>query len=201
MTPFENQDERCQKILQWLYQRQSISVAELTERLSISRMTIHRDLDFLVEQGAVHKRHGWAQLAIDPPDESPMAVRCGHCRAFVPHRTHWVMQLRNGDTQTACCPHCGLLLYGRHRDLVSAVQTREFLYGRMISALHATYVVGSQVQLCCVPSVLAFVSRSEAERFKRGFGGKVRSFGESLTWLQGQHSVPDLPSRSHKAAD
>lgn len=92
-------------------------------------------------------------------------------------------------------------MYFQLRDMVSAVQAREFLYGRMVCALQATYVVASRIQLCCVPSILAFVSRADADGFRRGFGGKVRSFGESVTWLQGQHSAPNLPSRPRETTD
>ncbi len=185
----EGREERCQIILQWLYQRQSISVAELTARLSISRMTLHRDLDRLVGLGAVHKRHGWAQLAIDPPGDNLAAMRCVLCGAFIPYRTQWVTQSRSGETQCACCPHCGLLDYASNPDRVLVMQTRDFLHGRMVSAVKAMYVIRSQIQLCCAPSVLAFVNRTDAERFRRGFDGSVRSFSESLTWLQGQHTA------------
>ncbi|WP_250548013.1 DeoR family transcriptional regulator, partial [Serratia marcescens] len=45
--------ERHQQILALVSERGVVSIAELTERLGVSHMTIRRDLQKLEEQGAV----------------------------------------------------------------------------------------------------------------------------------------------------
>jgi nitrous oxide reductase accessory protein NosL len=62
-----------------------------------------------------------------------------------------------------------------HTDVFMAM-TADFLYGTMLNALHAWYVVNSDVSLCCSPSVISFSRRDDAERFKQGFTGEIMDF-------------------------
>jgi nitrous oxide reductase accessory protein NosL len=43
----------------------------------------------------------------------------------------------------------------------------------MINASQALYLLGSSVNLCCGPTVLAFANEEEAQHFQLGFGGSV----------------------------
>lgn len=54
--------------------------------------------------------------------------------------------------------------------------TPDFLYGSLLNAVQAWYVLESSVAPCCQPSVLAFDSKPDAERFAAGFGGQVCDF-------------------------
>ncbi|MBE7210542.1 MAG: DeoR/GlpR transcriptional regulator [Gluconacetobacter diazotrophicus] len=56
-------DGRRQRILDYLQRETSAQVIELAERFGVSRMTVHRDLDVLSEQGFVLKVHGGARAA------------------------------------------------------------------------------------------------------------------------------------------
>jgi DeoR/GlpR family transcriptional regulator of sugar metabolism len=56
---------RHDEILKIISRLRSVSVQELTERLSVSDVTIRKDLTFLEEMGAVIRTHGGAQLAED----------------------------------------------------------------------------------------------------------------------------------------
>ncbi|ETO50318.1 hypothetical protein L328_0123115 [Yersinia pestis 24H] len=62
--------ERHQKILALVAERGVVSIAELTERLGVSHMTIRRDVQKLEEQGAVLSVSGGVRstqrLAIEP---------------------------------------------------------------------------------------------------------------------------------------
>lgn len=62
--------ERHQKILALVAERGAVSIAELTERLGVSHMTIRRDVQKLEQQGAVLSVSGGVQsperLAIEP---------------------------------------------------------------------------------------------------------------------------------------
>lgn len=50
--------KRQNRILHFLKEQQTASVADLADWLSVSEITIRRDLDFLVEQGLVERYHG-----------------------------------------------------------------------------------------------------------------------------------------------
>jgi DeoR family transcriptional regulator, copper-sensing transcriptional repressor len=41
------------------------------------------------------------------------------------------------------------------------------------------------LNICCVPSVLTFGSRQEAEKFQKGFGGQLLGMDETVKHLQG----------------
>lgn len=56
-------NERQEKLLHMLEKENSMKVAELSERLNSSMMTIRRDLDFLEESGIVKRYHGGVALA------------------------------------------------------------------------------------------------------------------------------------------
>lgn len=56
-------DGRRQRILDLLLRETSAQVDELAERFGVSRMTVHRDLDALAEQGFVRKVHGGARVS------------------------------------------------------------------------------------------------------------------------------------------
>jgi nitrous oxide reductase accessory protein NosL len=68
--------------------------------------------------------------------------------------------------------------------------TADFLHGHMISAGRAIYVIESQLTVCCVPSILSFGSRQEAERFRKGFGGKLADAKTTVKLLnQAMHAA------------
>lgn len=56
------QDIRRQTIKEILTDRGSIMIAELSERLGVSEMTVHRDLDALQQEGFLTKKRGGAVL-------------------------------------------------------------------------------------------------------------------------------------------
>jgi nitrous oxide reductase accessory protein NosL len=63
--------------------------------------------------------------------------------------------------------------------------TADYLHGHIISANQAIYILGSELTICCVPSVLSFGSRQDAEKFKKGFGGTLSNMEETLQYLNG----------------
>ena len=158
---------------------------ELQERLEISHMTIHRDLNKMAEQHLVLKVRGGAKLA--PLQNKETGRRhCAMCSGQLSERSEFVIMLREESQCGACCPHCGILLLAQ-REEVESVLARDYLHGRMVNAYRAYYVVDSDIRLCCVPGTLCFSNKSEAEKFQRGFGGQVLTFSQTLHLLRDSH--------------
>ena len=63
--------------------------------------------------------------------------------------------------------------------------TMDYLHGHMISANQAIYLIGCDLIVCCIPTILTFGSRQEAERFKTGFGGTLASMDDAIQHLMG----------------
>jgi DeoR family transcriptional regulator, copper-sensing transcriptional repressor len=159
-----------------------VTVQELAGELGVSPMTVHRDLNRLAGAGQLEKTRGGAALRSRTSSSASSADLYAMCHRVVPERSAVVIQSAQVGRLSACCPHCGLALLDQSAP-ADLVLVTDFLYGRMISAQNATFVVGSQVWLCCGPGVLAFSSLEDAGRFQRGFGGEV------MNLLQAQESL------------
>ncbi len=173
--------QREKKILEQLQEHGSVSIKELAEALNVSSMTIHRDLNKMSAEGLVSKAHGEVTLPTKSGKTAP--DNCAMCGKVVSERTAYVISLVNQEQKRACCAHCGLMLQVQTEGLWQSMTT-DFLHGHMISANQAFYVVQSELNVCCVPSVLSFGSQQEAERFTKGFGGKVTYMNETIHHLQ-----------------
>lgn len=158
----------------------SVSLKDLAERLSVSSMTVHRDVNKLAAEGLVGKSRGEVLVSTK---SKPEADVCAMCRKQISPRTSYLLMLKNGEQKRACCAHCGLMLQTTIEDVWQAMTT-DFLYGHMISANQAFFVLGSDLTICCMPSVLSFGSEVEAQKFITGFGGRVATMTEVLQHFQ-----------------
>jgi hypothetical protein len=186
-----NQSEpnaRQLQIITWLEEQPLVVIAELADRLGVSVMTIHRDLDALASRGLVRKVRGGAMLATAADAEPAPTGSCVVCGKPVRSRTVWSITPRAGGRRQTCCAHCGLLELARSGDTLSALAT-EFLYGRMVNVYQAVYVIGSEITLCCAPSTLCFADRLAAEKFAGAFGGSVHDFASALNAMHSAHQV------------
>lgn len=176
-------------ILHWLHEEASLTTDALVDRLDVSIMTVHRDLDTLARDGLVTRVHGGVTLPEERVGSKPAIPSCHLCGMPVPGRTSFTVQVESGELFHACCPHCGFLMMPQiePRSVVSAL-TRDFLYGRTMNVAQAFYVLDSGVSLCCVPSLLCFASRDDAVRFQKGFGGTVMTCSEAREYLVSHHS-------------
>ncbi|GAB4543973.1 MAG: DeoR/GlpR family DNA-binding transcription regulator [Anaerolineales bacterium] len=171
---------RNAEILDYLKEHGSAAIEELAREFNVSHMTIHRELNKLEAEGLVKKKHGGALLASQA--ELGGLATCAMCNKPAPRRTVFLLRQKDGTQTSACCPHCGLMLYAQRKDWQAFAA--DYLHGHIVSAAHATYLIGGEVNVCCVPSVLSFGSRADAEKFQKGFGGKLANMNEAVRALR-----------------
>jgi hypothetical protein len=174
--------DRQRRILELVEANGSVLVSDLVNELEVSRMTINRDLGHLAGTGAVTKVYGGAMSRSKPDASSPHD--CLMCGTEIGSRTTMTLVNDNGTQSQACCPHCGLMLLSQHSDVTAAL-AQDFIGGQMVNIRSATFLVAPDVTVCCVPTVLCFEERGDAERFSRGFGGRL------TTWEEAQVDVRD----------
>ncbi len=173
--------DRQQQIYELLQSRQRVSTEEIRRHFSISSATASRDIHALVAAGvAVKVSHG-VKLAAQP-EPSAAEPKCYFCGEPAHERTAFIIQMFDGSQRNACCAHCGLM--GLEQSGVQMAMARDFLYGRMVNARQATYLLESKVRPCCEPSVLCFGDREDAECFQKGFGGKLYELEEAALALK-----------------
>lgn len=180
MTP--SSLDRNKRILDYLQEHSSAAIQELAEVLGVSTMTIHRDLSKLAASGHLHKRHGGASLN----DKLPISKieKCAMCNKSTSERTMFIVRLENGEQKHACCAHCGLMLQTQTKKISQSL-VADYLHGHMVSSTQAVYICGSDLNVCCVPSVLSFGSQQDAEKFQKGFGGIKLNMEEAIKYLVG----------------
>ena len=169
---------REQTILELLQARGNASIQELAEALGVSTMTVHRDLNRLAAAGQIQKTHGGASLA------TGSTGGCAMCGKPVSERTVFLFHLPNGEQRRACCAHCGLALFQQSAGASHQAMTADFLHGHIVSAGQAVFLLESELTVCCVPSILSFGSRAEAERFQKGFGGRLADLKGAVQFLR-----------------
>jgi DeoR family transcriptional regulator, copper-sensing transcriptional repressor len=181
-----NFSDRQQQLYELLQARQRISTEEIKKQFSISSATASRDIHALVAAGMATKASHGVRLA--PPQETTfLETKCHYCGGTAKERTAFIIQMQDGTQRSACCCHCGLMALEQ-----AGAQTalaRDYLYGRMVNARQATYILGSRVSLCCEPSVLCFANREEAACFQLGFGGSLHPMDAAISILKSLMSL------------
>ncbi len=174
--------DRQVQMYELLQIRQRISTEEIKEHFAISSATASRDIHALVLAGmAVKASHG---VKLAPPTDTPFhEMKCSYCSGTLKERTIFIIQMEDGTQRNACCCHCGLMALERAG--VQSALASDFLYGRMVNARQAAYILGSTVNLCCEPSVLCFANEDEARGFQTGYGGCLCTMPEAISQLKG----------------
>lgn len=179
-------NKRQAQIVAWLQENDTLAIKELAARLNVSAMTVHRDLDKLAATGVVQKVHGGVKLTSRIEEYTAVPSLCVMCSTAVSPRTAFTITLDNGRKETACCAHCGILRLSQ-LDGVGSALTPDFIYGRMVNVFQAWFLVGSDVQLCCVPGILSFARDSDAQKFRQGFHGEIMDFTAVQQYLTQTH--------------
>jgi len=176
--------ERLNKIKQILEEQESIKISELSHILNVSEMTVHRDLKPLVNEGIVIKTFGGVSLKQREPS-NVHASHCVYCNRSVNNNYACRLFLDDGQIETLCCAHCGLLRYNHIKDYVKQAVCHDFLRHTTISTHHAFYVFDTSLDIgCCQPQVLTFEWEDHAFKFTEGFGGTVHSFDDATKLIE-----------------
>ncbi len=127
-------------------------------------------------------------------------VVCDLCGRPLHQETLYKIHLRDGEVTQACCPRCGLH-FQQGRDDVMALEVADFWTSELVDATQAFYVEDSSVNMCyldtpvhrhiegtestlawdrCMPGLLAFRSREDAEEFRSKKGGVIKTYEQLL---------------------
>lgn len=171
--------ERLERIRELIQERKNMKISELSKELGVSEMTIHRDLKPLVEEGFVVKTFGGVSLAKTTSYQT--SKLCIYCNRTVCDKLAFRLILTNDRVEVTCCAHCGLLRHQQIEEEVMQAICCDFLRGTTLSAHLAYYVMDTSLNIgCCQPQVIVFEWKEHAEKFVKGFGGRIYRFEEAL---------------------
>lgn len=94
--------------------------------------------------------------------------------------TAYEITFADGKVVTYCCAHCGLIAQAEAMDKVKSARSRDFISGEWKDVKEMTFLSGSTAVPACAPSWIAFGPKADAEKFKKGFGGKIFGFEQAL---------------------
>jgi len=94
--------------------------------------------------------------------------------------TAYEITFTDNKTLTYCCAHCGLWDHAAMKDKVKSAMTRDFISGEWLDPAKAIFLFKSSAVPACAPSWIAFGNKAEAEKFRKGFGGKIFNFDEAI---------------------
>ena len=106
----------------------------------------------------------------------------------------------DGHTEHACCPRCGMHYAVNHPGKVQKVWATDLNSGESIPADTAYYDEGGNIEYCaahgeavqrqpqgvsvrdydrCLPTLVAFKTRAEAETYQKEHGGRVLNYAQA----------------------
>ncbi|MCY8934072.1 DeoR family transcriptional regulator [Bacillus atrophaeus] len=170
---------RQQKLIEWLKEEGALRIADISARFGVSEMTVYRDVNQLAKTKQVIKTSGGIALAEN--SSLPAANLCSYCLKPVNH-TYSVQLITVGqEVEQLCCAHCAFLRYEDKKEEVSHLICKDFLLQTTVSAASAVFLLHAELDLhCCQPQAIPFASLDHAERFQKGFGGTICTFGKAL---------------------
>jgi hypothetical protein len=138
----------------------------------------------------------WAFLSVS----RPRADLCRMCERGLHAGMTYRLELASGS-EDACCPRCGMHYQIQHPGAVRKVWATDLDTGEFIAAESAYYVEGGDINYCtmhsapvarqpqgvsvrdydrCLPSLVAFRSRQEAEAHQQRHGGHVLDYTQAM---------------------
>jgi nitrous oxide reductase accessory protein NosL len=112
-------------------------------------------------------------------DEIKRCIVCGMDVSKYPH-TKYVVTTTEGKEFITCGVQCGLTLHLRLKEKFKSATAADLLSNRSFDAQKGFYVYKSTVITDMAPGFISFLTRVNAEKFQKGFGGKVVNYREAL---------------------
>lgn len=173
--------ERQRQIKTLLTDNKTMKISDLSSKLGVSDMTIHRDLKPLINDGFIIKTFGGVTLNEVTVHTNKDPVTCVICHREYDDRLAYRLIFENDKIEIACCAHCGLIRHRQIAEKVIQAMCHDFLTQTTISAPSAWYVMNTSINIgCCQPQVLTFELKEHALKFIKGFGGNVYQFNEAM---------------------
>ena len=117
-----------------------------------------------------------------PLSWSGEGIPCKNCGMDVnkfPH-TKYLVRTSVGEEWVACGVQCGLTLHLHLKDKFRSGTALDLFTNKPFDARMGFYVYKSTAITDMAPGFISFASRSNAEKFAKGFGGQVVSYEEAL---------------------
>jgi hypothetical protein len=111
--------------------------------------------------------------------EAKKCIVCGMDVSKYPH-TRYVVRTTEGEEFFTCGVQCGLTLHLRLKEKFKSAMASDLLSNRSFDAQKGFYVYKSTVITDMAPGFISFITRANAEKFQKGFGGKVVTYQEAL---------------------
>ena len=112
----------------------------------------------------------------------PEKVKCPLCGMGIEgnENTDYQIIFEDGKTVSYGCPHCGLWEHAKHKDKIKSVWARDFISGEWEDVTRMYMLHNSSAVPGCSDSWIAFRSKTDIEKFQKGFGGTIYTFEEAL---------------------
>ena len=139
---------------------------------------MHRKLNFWIIIILLMNTIAWS-------GEIKRCIVCGMDVSKYPH-TKYVVMTTEGEAFSTCGVQCGLTLHLRLKEKFKSATATDLLSNRSMDAQKAFYIYKSTVITDMGPGFIAFATKTNAEKFQKGFGGKVVTYQEALEIWKGQ---------------
>ncbi len=137
----------------------------------------------------------------------PQAEFCKLCQRPIHAGVAYELDLKDGTRERACCPRCAMHYQVDRPDMVRTAWATDLASGKLVPAEAAYYVEGGDLQYCtvgdspvqrepqgvasrqfdrCLPTLVAFRTRGEADDYHRQHGGRVLTYTEALESVRTQ---------------
>ena len=184
---------RKERVLQLVKSGKCDTVTEISRELSLSKMSVYRYVRTLMGEGKISKTFNKlypysAGLSAAGKDSSALSVKCGICsKQITDERLNVAVTYKDGEKQDFCCAHCAVMATVHtisDPNSISSIMGRDFIYGNPLDLRNAFLLLKTGVIPCCSPPILVFARKDDAEKFKKGFGGEIRSFDEIISHMK-----------------
>jgi len=132
---------------------------------------------------------------------------CAICNRSLHPGMSYRLETRSGRTESVCCPRCGMHYTLQHAGEVQRAWAVDLDSGELIPAQSAYYDEGGEVEYCthgeqsvqrgpegvsvrgydrCLPTLVAFKTRVEADAYQKQHGGRVLDYAQAVESVRAQ---------------